>query len=189
MVITFSEIATRAPEVRGIYMWYFEFEKQDDLYINLATMMKSVVKKTFEVNVNSKFQENYFGTITGQESININQYDPKIKDFICEFLNKSVKLPLYIGLTVDQTLKKRLSDHAAEIYKLCNNSSISQVQPEEIANSFAYRIYQEFKNQESILNESYLRVECFSLPDFTTEEIQNIEKILKLFYRPIFGIK
>jgi len=27
------------------------------------------------------------------------------------------------------------------------------------------------------------------LPNYTTEEIQNIEKILKLFYKPIFGVK
>lgn len=189
MVIKYSEIATKAPEEKGIYMWYLEFENQEDSYTNLETIMKSFVQKTFEVNVNSKFQENYYGTITGQESISINNYNSKIKDFICEFLNNSVKLPLYIGLTVDQTLKKRLSDHHNEIYNLCNKSNISQFQPEEISNSFAYRIFQEFKKQNSDLNESYLRVECFSLPNFTTEEIQNIEKILKLFYRPIFGIK
>ena len=67
--------------------------------------------------------------------------------------------------------------------------SYDLTQSEEISNSFAQRIHQEFKKQGSNLNESYLRVECFSLTDFSTEDIQNIEKILKLFYRPIFGIK
>lgn len=189
MEIKFTDISILAPETRGIYMWYLEFTDQDQLYTNLETIIKSYIKKEYDVIVSTKFQESYIGKIVGFDMINIQDYQPKVKDFICSFLNNSVTIPLYIGLTVEQNLKKRLTDHANTIIKIRDNINLISNDKDDFDNSFAYRIQKEFNHQGMILNESYLRVKCFSLPNYTTEEIQNIEKILKLFYKPIFGVK
>lgn len=163
-----------APESAGFYAWYLRLQSRD-AFSEYHEVFKD---RSLEARARGDLLEEYTGKLSLQEiDLEMVNRFGLLKDATIAF-----SPPLYIGITVDQTLKKRLKDHR----KVLNDSIYGEV---DDTGEFGERIALVLNRGDNIgVNDFFTRVIPVEDPK-NREQIEEIEYYLNRTYVPMYGKK
>ncbi len=163
------------PQKPGVYAWYLYYNKNK----RVLDYYKFFKTKDFQVQASSFLKEEYHGVITAQESIHPAVAD---KSFL-EKITLKFSPPIYIGITRDQTLQKRLNDHKLTLQKLINGATIID---ESHESQFAGRVTKIIQEKELEIDETDFVVKILEVEGLSSE-ILDVENFLNRTYHPLCG--
>lgn len=162
------------PEFPGFYAWYLRLQNRD-AFSDYHEVFKD---RRLETKARGDLLEEYSGEISLQE-IELEM----VSDFeLLKDATVAFSPPLYIGVTVDQNLRKRLKDHR----KVLNDAIYGGV---DDAGEFGERIALVLNQGGNIsVNDFFVRVVPVEDPE-SRDQIEEIEYYLNRTYVPIYGKK
>ena len=163
-----------APASAGVYAWYLKLRSKE-AFSDYHEVFKS---QSLEAEAKGNLLKKYAGQLT-LESVDMEM----VNDFgLLEAATAAFCPPLYIGITVDQTLRKRLRDHREAL----NDAIYGEVNDDS---EFGERIAMVIKEGGNIgLNSFFARVISVPQPN-NRKQIEEVEYYLNRTYVPIYGKK
>lgn len=163
-----------APEAPGFYAWYLRLNSKDS-FLDYHEVFKD---RSLTTRARGDLLEEYSGELSLQE-VDLEM----VNDFsLLKEATAAFSPPLYIGITVDRTLKRRLKEHR----KVLNDSIYGGV---EDPGEFGERIALVLNRGGNIsVNDFFTRVIPVENPE-SRKQLQEIEYYLNRTYVPIYGKK
>jgi hypothetical protein len=163
-----------APESPGLYAWYLQL-RNEDAFMDYHGVFKA---RNLETEARGDLLEKY----TGDLSLEQVEFE-MVSDFgLLKSATAAFSPPLYIGITVDRTLKERLEEHR----DVLNSAIYGEISD---PGEFGERIAEVLKKGGNIgLNGFFARVLPVPEPR-NRRQIEEVEYYLNRTYVPLYGKK